>query len=207
MPNSHHKRLAELQNEQQPDQPGQALSAAAPCTSSALPKTLGFCLPDEASSCVLGGEMAALLKPGMVVWFDGDLGAGKTTLVRAILRALGHKGAVKSPTYSLVEVYALSSINFHHFDFYRFNRPEEFEEAGLSEYFRADAVCLLEWPEKALGYVPPADLRCVLHTHGDGRRLELFADRAEGVRCLSYLHQSPALLARLIPTIMNAEGC
>ena len=98
---------------------------------------------------LLGSRLAALLRPGDVVAYCGDLGAGKTTLVRAMLRALGHTGPVKSPTYTLVEVYVVSSIYWYHFDFYRFNDPEEFVDAGLGEYFRSDSVCLVEWPDKA----------------------------------------------------------
>lgn len=144
-------------------------------------------LPDEAATARLGRELAPLLKPGMVVWLDGELGAGKTTLTRALLRALGHTGPVKSPTYTLVEVYVVSSIYWYHFDFYRFNHPEEFEDAGLGEYFRDDAVCLVEWPEKAAGYVPSPDLALVFRFAGDGRQLELVAASAEGKACLSAL--------------------
>jgi tRNA threonylcarbamoyladenosine biosynthesis protein TsaE len=82
-----------------------------------------------------GQQLAPLLSPGMVVWLDGDLGAGKTTLVRALLRALGHTGPVKSPTYTLVEIYVISRIYWYHFDFYRFNFPEEFLDAGLWRVF------------------------------------------------------------------------
>ncbi len=127
----------------------------------------------------------------MVVWLDGDLGAGKTTLSRGLLRALGHIGPVKSPTYTLVEVYVVSSIYWYHFDFYRFNQPEEFEDAGLGEYFRDDAVCLVEWPEKAAGYVPQADLALVFRFSGNGpnpgRELELVANSEAGRQCLSHL--------------------
>jgi tRNA threonylcarbamoyladenosine biosynthesis protein TsaE len=94
----------------------------------------------------------------VVVWLDGDLGTGKTTLVRSLLRACHHAGPVKSPTYTLVEIYVISRIYWYHFDFYRFNFPEEFLDAGLGEYFRDDAVCLVEWPEKAAEYVPLPDL-------------------------------------------------
>ena len=125
----------------------------------------------------------------MVVWLDGDLGAGKTTLVRALLRGLGHTGPVKSPTYTLVEVYVVSSIYWYHFDFYRFNDPTEFEDAGLGEYFRENAVCLVEWPAKAAGHVPPADLALVFRFAGDtpesGRVLELRAHSEAGRKCLS----------------------
>ena len=146
----------------------------------------------------LGRALAPLLAPGMVVWLAGDLGAGKTTLARALLRGLGHEGAVKSPTYTLVEVYAVSSIYLYHFDFYRFNDPEEFEDAGLGEYFRSDSVCLVEWPEKAAGYVPPADLALVFSFSADasdaGRILELQARSEAGRQCLSTLsgHWPPA---------------
>ena len=144
--------------------------------------TLG--LPDEAATIALGGKLAPLLTPGMVIWLDGDLGAGKTTLVRALLRALEYAGPVKSPTYTLVEVYVVSSIYLYHFDFYRFNNPEEFSDAGLDEYFRDDSVCLVEWPERAQGCVPSPDLRLRLHHAGLGRLLEAVADTPEGAQCI-----------------------
>ncbi len=123
----------------------------------------------------------------MVVWLDGDLGAGKTTLVRALLRALGHVGPVKSPTYTLVEIYVISRIYWYHFDFYRFNFPEEFLDAGLGEYFRDDAVCLVEWPEKAAGCVPAADLVVLFHILGERRTLDVVAGSEEGRICLNAL--------------------
>src|SRR5690349_6810685 len=123
----------------------------------------------------------------MVVYLEGDLGSGKTTLVRALLRALGHTGPVKSPTYSLVEVYVISSLYFYHFDFYRFESPEEFLDAGLGEYFNDASICLVEWPEKAQGCAPPADLRCLFETIGTGRRVTLKADSAAGALCVSQL--------------------
>ncbi len=148
-------------------------------------------LPGEEATIALGGKLAPLLAPGMVIWLDGDLGAGKTTLVRALLRALGHTGPVKSPTYTLVEVYVVSSIYLYHFDFYRFNDPEEFSDAGLDEYFRDDSVCLVEWPDKAAGYVPPADLAFVFRFPADaragGRVLDLRANSERGRACLNAL--------------------
>ena len=156
--------------------------------------TLTLSLPDEAATIALGRELAPLLAPGMVVWLDGDLGAGKTTLVRALLRGLGHRGSVKSPTYTLVEVYVVSSIYWYHFDFYRFSDPEEFEDAGLGEYFRSDSVCLVEWPGNAAAYVPPADLvlrfRFAENAADDGRRLELLAHGEVGRQCLTTLRLS-----------------
>jgi tRNA threonylcarbamoyladenosine biosynthesis protein TsaE len=159
----------------------------------AAPLTLTLHLADEAATLALGRELAPLLTPGMVVWLDGELGAGKTTLTRALLRALGHSGPVKSPSYSLVEVYALSNIYFYHFDFYRFETPEEFTDAGLDEYFRDDAVCLVEWPTKAVGYVPQADLVLAFRHVGAGRALDLVASNTEGERCLNALRNCPTL--------------
>jgi tRNA threonylcarbamoyladenosine biosynthesis protein TsaE len=148
-------------------------------------------LPDEAATLAIGRDLAPLLVPGMILWLNGDLGAGKTTLARALLRGVGHIGPVKSPTYTLVEVYVVSSIYWYHFDFYRFNEPEEFEDAGLGEYFRNDAVCLVEWPEKAVDYVPSADLVLFFRFVGDrpesGRELEFIAHSEAGHKCLSAL--------------------
>ena len=123
----------------------------------------------------------------MVIWLDGDLGSGKTTLLRAMLRALGHLGPVKSPTYTLVEIYVISRIYWYHFDFYRFNFPEEFLDAGLGEYFRDDTVCMVEWPEKAAGQVPAADLVVLFDIVGEGRTLDIVAASEEGRKCLNAL--------------------
>jgi tRNA threonylcarbamoyladenosine biosynthesis protein TsaE len=145
-------------------------------------------LPDEAATLALGAALASALVPNLTIWLDGDLGVGKTTLARALLRALGHAGPVKSPTYALVELYKLSSLYLYHFDFYRLNHPEEFVDAGLDEYFTDAAVRLVEWPGKAAGFVPRADLvvRLVrLPGAADGRSLELDAASAAGQQCLN----------------------
>ena len=110
--------------------------------------TAVFPLPDEAASGRLGAALAPALRPGLVIFLEGDLGTGKTTLVRAAIRALGYGGPVKSPTYSLVEVYVISSLYLYHFDFYRFESPEEFLDAGLAEYFNQNAVCLWIAPQR-----------------------------------------------------------
>ena len=156
-----------------------------------LPEAQRVCLQlaDEVKTTELGAALASVLQVGQVVWLEGELGAGKTTLVRALVRALGHQGAVKSPTYTLVELYAVSSLYLYHFDFYRFNEPEEFDDAGLGEYFRSDSLCLVEWPAKAAGFVPPADLAVIFRFAGDspeaGRIVELQARSAAGKHCLS----------------------
>ncbi|MDR3159519.1 MAG: tRNA (adenosine(37)-N6)-threonylcarbamoyltransferase complex ATPase subunit type 1 TsaE [Zoogloeaceae bacterium] len=144
-------------------------------------------LPDLAASKALGKTLANCLHPGLVMYLQGDLGAGKTTLARALLYALGHTGPVKSPSYTLVEVYVVSRLYLYHFDFYRFMSPEEFLDAGLDEYFREDSICLVEWPDRAFGYVPPADLVLSLHAIGAGRRCVFAAGSEEGRKCLTKL--------------------
>lgn len=144
-------------------------------------------LPAEADTAALGAALAAALCPGLVIYLQGDLGAGKTTLVRALLRALGHRGHVKSPTYTLIEPYVVSRLDLYHFDFYRFTSPDEFIDAGLDEYFAGRGVCLVEWPDKAQPYVPPADLDISLTYAGSGRHAELGARTEAGRRCLSDL--------------------
>jgi len=97
----------------------------------------------------LGAQLAEQAKPGDIIFLKGELGAGKTTLARGFLRALGYIGLVKSPTYTLVEPYHLDNVILYHFDFYRLNRIEELDEIGLSDYLTEDAICLIEWPEKS----------------------------------------------------------
>jgi tRNA threonylcarbamoyladenosine biosynthesis protein TsaE len=147
-------------------------------------------LPDEAATQRFGAALGGALQPGLVIFLEGDLGAGKTTLARAVIRALGFQGPVKSPTYSLVEVYVISSLYLYHFDFYRFESPEEFLDAGLDEYFNENAVCLVEWPERAQGCVPSPDLRLRIHHAGLGRVLEAVANTPEGAACVSTVNSA-----------------
>ncbi|MBX3669707.1 MAG: tRNA (adenosine(37)-N6)-threonylcarbamoyltransferase complex ATPase subunit type 1 TsaE [Rhodocyclaceae bacterium] len=142
-------------------------------------------LDGEAATLALGARLAAVLEAPLVVWLCGDLGAGKTTFVRGVLRGLGFAEKVKSPTYTLVELYAISRLTFHHFDFYRFSYPEEFTEAGLDEYFAANAVCFVEWPDKALPFVPAPDLRIDLEIAGAARVARLSAGSERGAQCLT----------------------
>ncbi len=144
-------------------------------------------LPDEAATLALGARLAPALAPGLVIYLDGDLGSGKTTLVRGVLRGLGFEGNVKSPTYTLVELYAISRLNLHHFDFYRFSQPEEYLDAGLDEYFQGGAVCLVEWPGKAGEYLAPADLRLELALMDTGRRVDFLSLTEAGRACLNRL--------------------
>jgi tRNA threonylcarbamoyladenosine biosynthesis protein TsaE len=144
-------------------------------------------LNDEAATLALGAVLAPRLIPGLTVYLCGDLGSGKTTLVRGLLRALGHGGKVKSPTYTLVELYTVSNLNLYHFDFYRLNQPEEYLDAGLDEYFQECGVCLVEWPDKAAPYVAAPDVQIELSMDGDGRQALLRAKSGKGAACLSNL--------------------
>ena len=141
-------------------------------------------LPAESDTLAFGAALAAGLEPGRVVYLSGELGAGKTTLARGILRGLGHAGKVKSPSFALVEPYTFSRLYLYHFDFYRFTDPRELGDAGFREYFNPDSVCLVEWPENAAGMLPPADIRVALTVTGSGRQLEIDADTEAGRRCL-----------------------
>jgi len=140
-----------------------------------------------------GAALAHALTPGLVVYLNGDLGAGKTTLVRGALRALGYSGKVKSPTYTLIEPYVVSRLNLYHFDFYRFQSPEEYFEAGLDEYFANDGVCLVEWPQKAAPYLAKPDVEASLSPCDGGRLIEVRALTESGQLCaqklLSTMHK------------------
>ena len=144
-------------------------------------------LPDEAATLSLGAALARGLEPGLVVFLHGELGAGKTTCVRGVLRALGHAGPVKSPTYTLVEVYEVSRLHLHHFDFYRFQDPKEWIDAGFRDTFNGLDVSLVEWPEKAAGLLPAPDVDLFLGIQDVGRTARLRATTPAGQRCLDAL--------------------
>ncbi len=146
-------------------------------------------LPDEAATLRLGAEIAATLSSGTIIYLHGNLGAGKTTLSRGILRGLGHTGKVKSPTYTLVEVYAVFKIHLYHFDLYRFNHALEWEESGFDEYCNGDSICLIEWPEKAAGVLPAADLQLHLTPDNEGRIALVEALSARGNSCLKRINE------------------
>mgnify|MGYP001580451100 CR=1 FL=1 len=138
-------------------------------------KVLRIPLADEAATVALGARLGARVAPPFTVFLLGELGAGKTTLTRGFLRARGHAGAVKSPTYTLVEPYEFASGPVYHFDLYRLADPEELEFMGLRDYFTKDAVSLVEWPSKGEGFLPEADLVLSLVYEGPGRLAELRA--------------------------------
>ena len=146
-------------------------------------------LDDEGDTLSLGALLAESLEPGLVVYLRGDLGAGKTTLVRGVLRALGHEGPVRSPTYALVEVYSLSRLDLHHFDFYRFHDPREWIDAGFRESFGGTNATLIEWPEKAGPWLPPADVDIHFDFAQSGREVTLSSATLRGQKCLALLER------------------
>ena len=137
-------------------------------------------LASEAATLALGAALAKGALPGRVLFLSGDLGAGKTTLVRGLLRELGWTGRVKSPTYALVELYALSRLNLYHFDFYRFKDREEWVSSGFREHFNPESLCIVEWPEMAEGLLPLPDLHLTLEISEPGRRASFTAHSPAG---------------------------
>lgn len=133
-------------------------------------------LPDEASTQSVGQNLAHQLSAPLVIALNGPLGAGKSTLIRAMLRQLGVTGPIKSPTYALVEPYSFSNYSIYHFDFYRFFDENEWEDSGFRDYFNSESICLVEWAEKAERVLPQIDLRIDLqYTSPQGRNLEVSA--------------------------------
>jgi len=154
--------------------------------------TFDLKLPDAAATARLGAAAAKGIAPGRVLHLSGELGTGKTTLVRGLLRALGVQGPVKSPTYAWVEPYSISSLDLYHFDFYRFDKKTEWLSSGLREYFTPDSVCVVEWPERAGAGLPPPDLAVRLSYERGARRAAVEAHSAEGEAWLASLRASLA---------------
>ena len=126
-------------------------------------------MPDAAATLRLGAVLAAGAAKGLVLHLKGELGSGKTTLVRGLIHALGHPGRVKSPTYTLLEPYCLLRLNLYHFDFYRFKDSSEWLSSGFREHFNPESLCIVEWPERAGDLLAPPDLEIHLHYDAQGR--------------------------------------
>lgn len=160
-------------------------------------QALTLSLPDEDATTALAERLAPLLSgqvPGVPVGgrihLHGDLGAGKTHFVRALLRACGVTGRIKSPSYALLESYKVSSLYFYHLDFYRFSDPREWVDAGFRDILQDNAVVLIEWPEKAGDLLPEPDLDLHLDYCGDGRLATLDARSAKGTLWITTLAPS-----------------
>ena len=148
-------------------------------------------LADEAATIRLGVAFAKVLKPGLCLYLEGELGAGKTTLVRAMLKAVGHSGSVKSPTYTLVEPYTVdlqqTRVEIFHFDLYRLVSPEEFLDAGFRDMFTSETICIVEWPQHGQPVLPRPDLHLFLAIADTQREIQLCALSTAGVQCLTQL--------------------
>ncbi|MGB7180439.1 MAG: tRNA (adenosine(37)-N6)-threonylcarbamoyltransferase complex ATPase subunit type 1 TsaE [Burkholderiaceae bacterium] len=145
-------------------------------------------LADEKATEAAARRLSLAIEPGTVIHLSGDLGAGKTSFCRALIRSLGYNGRVKSPTFTLVEPYNLPRFSLYHFDFYRFSSGEELRDAGFEEQLDAQCVALVEWPERAHGYLPPPDLLLQLDWKSENERLlRATATSPRGEQCLSAL--------------------
>ncbi|OOF46772.1 tRNA (adenosine(37)-N6)-threonylcarbamoyltransferase complex ATPase subunit type 1 TsaE [Rodentibacter trehalosifermentans] len=151
--------------------------------------TLTQYIPDEATMLRFGKKLAETIlgchaKRAVILYLNGDLGAGKTTLTRGMVQGLGFQGKVKSPTYTLVEEYNIAGKMIYHFDLYRLAAPEELEFMGIRDYFAKEAICLIEWAEKGAGILPPADLLVNIDYYDDARNITLIAQNDLGEQIL-----------------------
>jgi len=152
-----------------------------------------FFLKDEQATVAMGTNIATLIKKelklGIVVYLNGDLGAGKTTITRGFVQGMGHVGHVKSPTYTLVEPYDLDNWQVYHFDLYRLGDPEELEFMGIRDYFNDNCCCFIEWPEKGFGLLANADITINMEYQGEQRNVEFQSHTALGYNMLIALEK------------------
>ncbi|KGJ92741.1 tRNA (adenosine(37)-N6)-threonylcarbamoyltransferase complex ATPase subunit type 1 TsaE [Colwellia psychrerythraea] len=157
-------------------------------------KQLEYFLADETATIAIGSGLADIVKSAtvqqaLVVYLNGDLGAGKTTLTRGFVRGMGHAGNVKSPTYTLVEPYELGEWRVFHFDLYRLADAEELEYMGIRDYFNNDCCCFIEWPEKGAGLLAKADLIINIAYQDEQRVIQLQAETVHGEQVIKELAQ------------------
>jgi tRNA threonylcarbamoyladenosine biosynthesis protein TsaE len=147
-------------------------------------------LTGGAAQQAFGQALSSYVAPPLVIYLHGDLGVGKTTLVRGLLRGLGHQGRVVSPTYTLVESYRPTSFALHHLDLYRLGDPHELEYLGLDDLCDGASVLLIEWPEKGQGILPPADVHILISHAGDSRELVISAEGQVGLAIAGQLREA-----------------
>jgi tRNA threonylcarbamoyladenosine biosynthesis protein TsaE len=147
-------------------------------------------LPDAAATEAFGERLAACLTGGALVFLNGDLGAGKTTLVRGVLHGLGHTGRVKSPTYTLIEPYTIDARDVYHLDLYRLADAGELEWIGVRDLVGGEALCLIEWPQRGHGFLPQPDLDVELEVQSRGRQIRVRAGSESGRRILRCIESS-----------------
>ena len=152
-----------------------------------LPVPFTCHLSDSEATVALGNQLAACCESATTVFLHGDLGAGKTTFSRGFIQSLGHQGKVKSPTYTLVEPYEVAGWKVYHFDLYRLSDPEELEFMGIRDYFNANSLCLIEWPQRGFGLLPQADLELTLRYEGEQRIASIVANTINGQTILGKL--------------------
>ena len=132
-----------------------------------------YLIKNETEMQQLGAELSAICDECCIIYLSGDLGAGKTTLVRGFLRKLGYQGTVKSPTYTIVESYLINGKEIYHFDLYRITNPDELEYIGIRDYFAKKAIFLIEWPERGVGFLPKADINCEIIISKNERNVKI----------------------------------
>lgn len=147
-------------------------------------------MAEETATLALAQQLSQVVQAGLVIFLVGDLGAGKTTLVRALLQALGVTGRIKSPTYTLVEIYTLQNNPIYHFDLYRLSSPLEWEDAGFREFVHPQSIVFIEWPEKALPCLPAPDwlIQLQYDASAEAREAQLFACSEHGWQCLQKIN-------------------
>lgn len=142
----------------------------------------------------IASQLAAVTKKGAIIHLQGDLGAGKTTFARGFLKSLGVGGAVKSPTYNIVQPYQTDKFTLYHFDLYRISDPEELEALGIRDYFDGDSICLLEWPEKGIS-LPVPDISIKLGYEKNGRQITIEAKSKFGDKILNCLNNKNGIVS------------